>query len=309
MKIALWNAQSLRNKVEITKQYLLEEDLDIMLVTESRIKESRDEEIIGKLKPPGYRLEHCPRVNKDGGGVGIICKANLNIKLPKHPQVKSMEMMEILLTTKNKKQRFILIYRAEPSPGNKYKKGDFYEDLTKLMTYYDTFNDETIYCGDFNHHMNKPLKPDVIKLNEVITTFGKHQHVTEPTHEKGNTLDLIITNPHTSLLSHKVDIQASDHNIILMKMNLEKPPKPKKSITFRKIKNIDETAFMNDVSQRIKDIDLDQDLQSLVEMYNNTLMSILDKHAPLQTKEVTIRENTPWTAEEIKPLKTKKKKT
>ena len=65
---------------------------------------------------------------------------------------------------------------------------------------------------------------------------------------------------------------------------------------------------MNDVSQRIQDIDLDQDLQSLVEMYNNTLMSILDKHAPLQTKEVTIREDTPWTAEEIKPLKRKRRK-
>ncbi len=308
MKVALWNAQSLRNKIEITKQYLLDEDLDMLLVTESRIKESGDDEIIGKLQPPGYKLQHYPRSNKDGGGVGIIYKENLNIKLPKHPPVKSMEMMEVLLTTKNKKQRFILIYRAEPSPGNKYKKSDFYEDLTKIMTYYDTFNDETIYCGDFNHHMNKPHKSDVKKLNEVITTFDKHQHVTEPTHEKGNTLDLIITNPHTSLISHKVDIQASDHNIILMELKLEKPPRPKKIITFRKIKDIDTVAFVNDVSQRIKDIDLDQNLQSLVDIYNDTLTNVLDKHAPLQTKEITMRENTPWTNEEIKPLKTKRRR-
>ena len=90
MKVALWNAQSLRNKIEITKQYILENDLDMMLVTESRIKESGNDEVIGKLRPPGYKLEHVPRSNKDGGGVGLIFKEYLNKILPKQPPVKSM---------------------------------------------------------------------------------------------------------------------------------------------------------------------------------------------------------------------------
>ncbi len=184
---------------------------------------------------------------------------------------------------------------------------EFYNEMTKLMAYYDTFKDETIFCEDFNHHMNKPHKPDVKKLNEVITIFNKVQHVTEPTHEHGNTLDLIITNPQTSLVSHKVDIQPSDHSIILMDMSLNKPPRKKRTITFRKIKNIDTNAFMKDVNEKIKEIHMDQDLDTLVESYNNVLSDVLDKHAPLETKEITEREDTPWTTEEIRPLKTKRR--
>ncbi len=218
-----------------------------------------------------------------------------------------MEMMEILLKTKQKKMRFVLVYRAEPK-GKNYTMSEFYQEMTKLMTYYDTFKDETIYCGDFNHHMNKPYKPDVIKFNEVITTFNKIQHVIEPTHEHGNTLDLIITNPQTSLISHKVDIQASDHNIILMDMSLNKPSKKKRTITFRKIKSIDTAAFMKDVNENLKGVNMDDDLDTLIESYNHVLLGVLDRHAPVETKEITEREDTPWTSEEIRPLKTKRRR-
>ncbi len=307
MKLALWNAHSLRNKAETIKEYINEHDLDMVLVTEAWLKEKGDEETIDSLEKNGYKYKHYPRGHIDGGGVAILHKETLDITLPKHPRVKSMEIMEIILKTKRKKMRFVLVYRAEPK-GKNYTMSEFYQEMTKLMTYYNTFKDETIYCGDFNHHMNKPHKPDVIKLNEVITTFNKIQHVTEPTHEHGNTLDLIITNPQTSLISHKVDIQASDHNIILMDMSLEKPPKKKKSITFRKIKNIDTDSFMKDINESIKGINMNEDLDTLVESYNNVLLGVLDSHAPMETKEVMEREDTPWTTEEIRPLKTKRRR-
>ena len=50
---------------------------------------------------------------------------------------------------------------------------EFYEEMINIMTYYDTFKDETIIGGNFNHHMNKPHKPIVKKLNEVVTTLTK----------------------------------------------------------------------------------------------------------------------------------------
>ena len=48
-----------------------------------------------------------------------------------------------------------------------------------------------------------------------------------------------------------------------MDMSLNKPPKKKK------IKNIDTNAFMTEVNENIKEIDMDPDLDVLVESYNN----------------------------------------
>ncbi len=42
--------------------------------------------------------------------------------------------------------------------------------------------------------------------------------------------------------------------------------------------------------------------------YNLTLREILDVHAPLQTKVITVRDKTPWTNEDLKPWKTERRR-
>ena len=49
MKLALWNAHSVRNKAETIKEYINEHDL----VTEAWLKEEGDEETIHKLEKMG----------------------------------------------------------------------------------------------------------------------------------------------------------------------------------------------------------------------------------------------------------------
>ena len=93
----------------------------------------------------------------------------------------------------------------------------------------------------------------------------------------------------------------SDHYNILFDINMSKPPRMKKSIT--KTKSIKVNDFRNDVKHSVNQIDLSNNLDNLVNSYQTNLQDILDKHAPKQTKLVTIRDKTPWTTEEIRPHK------
>ena len=51
-----------------------------------------------------------------------------------------------------------------------------------------------------------------------------------------------------------------------------------------------------------------EELNELVECYNNTLRAVLDKHAPIIEKRVVIHENSPWFTDEIKIAKTERRK-
>ncbi len=89
----------------------------------------------------------------------------------------------------------------------KYTMGDFYKELSKLMAHYNIIKDEVIICGDFNIHVNKPDDPNTMKFMDILSQFNLVQHINEPTHKLGNTLDLIITRKTLIFLNHKVGFQ------------------------------------------------------------------------------------------------------
>ncbi len=53
--------------------------------------------------------------------------------------------------------------------------------------------DCVVIVGDFNIHVGNPQDREAKQLCCVLDIYGLTQHVTEPTHTKGHTLDLIIS--------------------------------------------------------------------------------------------------------------------
>ncbi len=82
---------------------------------------------------------------------------------------------------------------------------EFYKEFSKLMSHYNIIKDEVIICGDFNIHVNKPDDSNTEKFMDILYKFNWVQHISEPTHKLGNTLDLIITRRTSILFNHKVD--------------------------------------------------------------------------------------------------------
>ena len=76
------------------------------------------------------------------------------------------------------------------------------------------------------------------------------EHVTSATHEKGHTLDLVITRETDSVLlySPKIGHLISDHAVVNCSLDSVKPSLSKKSITYRKIKDIDIAALKENLN-------------------------------------------------------------
>ena len=90
--------------------------------------------------------------------------------------------------------------------------------------------------GDFNIHMDLPDDTDCRNMSDLLVSMGLKQHVLQPTHELGHTLDLIITlisdiiiagRPYTGELF-------SDHFPVFCQLKPERPLVAVKHLQFRK---------------------------------------------------------------------------
>jgi hypothetical protein len=70
--------------------------------------------------------------------------------------------------------------------------------------------------GDFNFHTDDLTNHNACEFSNLLDTFNMSQHVSEPTHQSGHTLDLLITRQDSNLINgicvHTPWI--SDHSIV-----------------------------------------------------------------------------------------------
>ena len=90
---------------------------------------------------------------------------------------------------------------------------------------------------------------DTVKFNKVLESFSLIQHVNEPTHKKGHTLDLIITRAVDELVicTEIRDPMLSDHSAVHCKLRLKKPPPERKEISCRKLHSVNIDSFNDDL--------------------------------------------------------------
>ncbi len=149
----------------------------------------------------------------------------------------------------------------------------------------------------------KEKRREALKLNDLFSSMGLTQHINEPTHSSGHTLDLVVTRSSDSIFHSApyVDARLSDHWSLLFKVRMTKPPPVFKHTEFRRINDIDIEQFRKDIS----DSDLCRnpplgDLASLVGMYNSCLSDLLDTHAPKCEKDLPVRPRQEWFNNDIK---------
>ena len=126
-------------------------------------------------------------------------------------------------------------------------------------------------------------------------------------------MDILITRESDPIIkmSPSSDLFLSDHCTVLCELSILKPPLKEKNISYRKLKTIDIQQFKHDLklSQLCQDSVLENfDVNSLTTLYNSTLIAILDKHAPLRHKSITVHQRVPWFNYEIKEAKRKRRK-
>ena len=171
-------------------------------------------------------------------------------------------------------------------------------------------NDLLCLTGDFNIHFDDHNDPATCRFLELLESVSLTQHVAEPTHEHGKTLDLVITQESDNDICGRPDpdILFSDHLVLLFKLKTARPPLKVGHVSFRKLRSIDRHAFMDEIrNSELFRMDTD-DPDELAALFDNTLRSLLDRHAPMKHKNTTSRPRVPWMNDEIKLAKRQRRK-
>ena len=149
--------------------------------------------------------------------------------------------------------------------------------------------------------MNDPYDTEAQDFLDYLSGYSLVNHVHEPTHRLGNTLDLFITRQDSDLLKNlTVDCQFSDHHLIRCLLNVYKPPAIKKQVTFRKYKQVDMALFSEQLSDRISNLPVFSVPGSMVRAYTSTVTELMNVHAPLINRTVGDRAPSPWITDAIR---------
>ena len=157
---------------------------------------------------------------------------------------------------------------------------------------------DLVLIGDFNIHMDSPEAPDTILFNNFLDSFNLKNLVDFSTHLSNHSIDLIITDKNSSLISHpRRGHVLSDHHFILADHQIITQPPPIKTIKYRKLKSISHSNFKAD----LRSTDLSGNtLSEHIESYNSNLVKILDSHAPQKECRLRPHHSQPWFNDKIK---------
>lgn len=205
---------------------------------------------------------------------------------------KSFEHINLNVVSGKLNTRLIVIYRPPPSKKNKLTTSMFFTEFHDLLELMSQHEQPLLIAGDFNFHLDDTTNCDTIKFMDILDSANLSQHVLGSTHRKGHTLDLIITQHNSNLVT---DVRIlndvfSDHQVVTCKLNCPRPPLSKIPLTFRSTKQLNGDVFIATLKESLanQDLSVKTDIDEMVDIYNSTLKDIYDKLAPVQTRVVTI---------------------
>ena len=298
LKVCHWNARSIRNKTTTCTELILDHKVDIMFLTETWLSVDSDQVAIGELTLSGYNFINVPRRTDNHGGIGVLYRSELKLQiLPTDFVAETFEYT--IIYDKERKIHFVIIYRPPPSTENKLKTSSFLSEFDEFLLYVNTLSGSLLMLGDYNVHVNKPERTEVRHYLSSIEGTGLTQHVTDPTHRSGNTLDHVITRANEMLLKdHFVGLRLSDHNVIHCTLNVNKPATQKQVIISRKMRDINPVSFQTDFHAKLLDT-FPNDVNTSVNMFEEAVITTLDIHAPATKRSCSNRIRQPWYNQDI----------
>ncbi|XP_074651577.1 uncharacterized protein LOC141906233 [Tubulanus polymorphus] len=292
----LFNTRSLVNKTTLVSEHVLDQSADIALFTETWIKDNDLNSCsIENLKPEGYKFKSQPRSSGRGGGIGILYKPSVIVKVRKpRVTVSTFQLLESeIISDKTVLSIISAVYRPPPSKKNRFTVGQFLEEFEQYIATMAMLQYPIIIAGDFNLHVDGASKPDVAKFLSLLSVYGFNQRVTGSTHKYGHTLDLILSRSLDTIISSVTveDSCISDHSTILCELSIDKPKWPLVCKTSMNLRSVNSLTFSTTWASQLMHIG-HWNANHLVEQYNLTGSYILDSVAPLKKRTLKLRPGT-----------------
>ncbi|ELU02068.1 hypothetical protein CAPTEDRAFT_218127 [Capitella teleta] len=197
--------------------------------------------------PTGYALKHLPRPNRRGGGLALIQSSAIHTTPLCNISRPSFEGFETNISHKKCSICLVAIYRPPSSSPAKYFN-EFSDVMSSIIA---TCND-IIIVGDFNIHLDTPHIPSAKGLISIMDDMNLYQHVHEPMHINGHTLDFVMTFSLTPVHVQVNEVDrsvSSDRFAVLFKLYFDRPPNVKRKFCVRKWKAIDIAALNDEINR------------------------------------------------------------
>ncbi|XP_070550950.1 uncharacterized protein [Ptychodera flava] len=292
----LWNARSIEKKLPAVADSILQNNTDLFIVTETWFN-ALDDTVKARFSSilPGHSIHQVPRTRRKGGGTAVIGKANLQVTLNKSSPFKTFEILDANVRLSSAMIRLLVIYR--PPNSCKHTVSDFLNEFTHLLEVILHAKGNLIIVGDFNIHVDDLRDRDALKFVDCLNSFGLEQHVQFSTHDKGHTLDLIITRSSDTFISTITNdwLLPSDHASLHFNIMSNAPPPSTIMRTSRRLRNVnlDNLKEMLSSSLSILPSD-DKSATHMAENYNDLLRAAIDNLAPPVTKVFINKQRAPW---------------
>ena len=267
--------------------------MDICCLTETWLRKGDTSKIV-EIRKLGYHLFTQSRPGR-GGGVAIAYKKHVKATKVTSKAFKSFEHVECLVkSSSNDLLRVCCLYR----PGTSSNVADFCIDFDNYLEYLINLPGKLLICGDFNIHIEDQNCPDTQRFQTIVSNYGLLQHVSEPTHIHGGTLDLVLTRSNAcdtlpiSNLKVEQTATSSDHYFVgfSCKFDHASNKHEKVKVKARNLKEIDLASFKSDIlTSDMANPEKYVDCNNAFAILQNELCRILDKHAPF--KEFNVNPN------------------
>ena len=315
LKACCWNVRSLNNKVDKVMNYLVDNKISVSFLTETWLTDDKNH-ITSTIKSYGFKLHHVIRkhdMKYRGGGVGIIYHNSLNFTQVFIRHGSSFESVSAKFKDKEGNNTCCsCIYRTEDL------NESFFTDLDDFIGSIFVKFSHILICGDLNIHLDHVTSSYTVKMNEIVSSYGLYQYVSEPTHRLGHLLDVVICS--NKVIDDKSINVINNINALFPKMDhfpivfdlshsYSSEDSSIKTISFRNIKKIDRVLFQTELAHELSTIEFKQNsFESTLIQYNEKCTNILNSHAPVITKNINDRKSAPWFDGEYKSLRTCRRK-
>ena len=271
LTIGSLNINSLPKKIDDIRTLTID-NLDILVIQETKLDDTFTNE---SIKIPGYIHQPFRKDrNLNGGGIVTYIREDIPSKLLDTAKLPS-DIEGVFIELNLRKSKWLIFSSYLPPWQN---KSYYFETLVKALDFYRPKYENIILLGDFNTKETEQVMEDFI-FEQDLTNLVKfptcYKNVNNP-----SSIDLILTNkPNCFQNTTGISTGLSDfHKMIVTSLKLTFSKNKPIERVYRDMKKFNRESFRNELTTELSKLD------SEYESFEDTFMSVLNKHAPLKKK-------------------------
>ncbi|XP_051244371.1 uncharacterized protein LOC127356568 isoform X8 [Dicentrarchus labrax] len=192
IRVGLLNVRSMNNSRSRILELITQNNLDVFLTTETWLREDNADRVLREVSPQNYHYYYQVRVGQRGGGVANQFSQELQGENIPFDSLTTFECVVTVLHHDEWNQPVPVINVYHPPGYNRDQFRTFLDEFETLLAHFNNYN-SLIVTGDFNIWVDQERRSFTDEFYHIWPIYNLEQHVREPTHEGGHTLDLVLT--------------------------------------------------------------------------------------------------------------------